>query len=283
MSHRQLLLSWILIYLATAVGCEWRSEPDNKLVLATTTSARDSGLLDAILPGFENTTGIEVEVIAVGTGQALKLGRRGDADILLTHAPAAENKFVADGYADQRHIIMSNDFLLAGPEPDPASVKNTPRIAEAMQKMVEQELLFISRGDESGTHLREQQAWRDSGISPDGAWYIEAGSGMAATLRMASEMQAYTLCDRGTFLAQQANLDLEILCQHDPTMKNEYAAMIVSRAKHPHVNYRAAQQLVDFLTSHDIQEVIGKFGIAQYGTPLFVPAGHDSLKEPTRP
>jgi tungstate transport system substrate-binding protein len=279
MSHRQLLLSWILIYLATSVGCEWSPEQDNKLVLATTTSARDSGLLDAILPGFENTTGIEVEVIAVGTGQALKLGRRGDADILLTHAPAAENKFIADGYADQRHIIMSNDFLLAGPESDPASIKNTPHIGEAMQKIVEKEMPFISRGDESGTHLREQQAWRDCGISPEGAWYIEAGSGMAATLRMASEIQAHTLCDRGTFLAQQDNLKLAILCQHDPNMKNEYAAMIISQAKHPHVNFKAAQQFVDFLTAPDIQEVIGQFGITQYGTPLFVPAGHDRPAE----
>jgi tungstate transport system substrate-binding protein len=279
MSYHHLLSGWILIYLAATVGCKSSPEQDNTLVLATTTSARDSGLLDAILPSFENKTGIEVEVIAVGTGQALKLGRRGDADVLLTHAPAAENKFIADGYADQRHIIMSNDFLLAGPESDPASIKNTPHIAEAMQKMVEKELSFISRGDQSGTHLREQQAWRDCGISPDGAWYIEAGSGMSATLRMASEMQAHTLCDRGTFLAQRANLDLEILCQHDPNMKNEYAAMIISQAKHPHVNFRAAQQFVDFLTSPDIQEVIGKFGIAQYGTPLFVPAGHESPAE----
>ena len=283
MSHRQLLLGWISIYLATAVGCEWSPEQDNKLVLATTTSARDSGLLDAILPSFENKTGIEVEVIAVGTGQALTLGRRGDTDILLTHAPAAENKFVADGYADQRHIIMSNDFLLSGPEADPASIRDTPHIRDAMRQIAKQEAPFISRGDQSGTHLREQQAWRDCGISPEGAWYIEAGSGMAATLRMASELQAYTLCDRGTFLAQRENLKLAILCQHDPNMENEYAAMIVSRAKHPHVNFRAAQQFVDFLTSPDIQEVIGKFGITQYGTPLFVPTGHDSLKELTRP
>lgn len=283
MPQRQFFANLILVYLTTTIGCGKPIHPDNQLILATTTSARDSGLLDTILPRFEHETGIEVKVIAVGTGQALKLGQRGDADILLTHAPAAENKFVSDGYADQRHKIMSNDFLLAGPESDPASIENTPHIREALQKIVEKEALFISRGDQSGTHLREQQAWRNCGISPQGTWYIQAGSGMAATLRMASEMQAYTLCDRGTFLAQRDNLDLAILCQHDPNMKNEYAAMIVNRDKHPRVNTKAAQHLVDFLSSADIQTVIGEFGIAQYGTPLFVPARHNSAKEQPHP
>ncbi len=269
----------MLFYFAITCGCAGPPQQQNRLVLATTTSARDSGLLDMVLPRFKSESGIDVEVIAVGTGQALKLGRRGDADILLTHAPAAENQFVANGYARQRYPIMSNDFLLVGPESDPAALRGTTPIHSALKKLVQRETSFISRGDESGTHLREQQAWRDCGIAPRGTWYVEAGSGMAATLRMASEMEAYTLCDRGTFLAQQGHLDLDILCQHDPSMQNEYAAMIVSRSKHPHVNDKGAQQLVEFLSSPEIQTLIEGFGVAQYGSPLFVPATQDSMKE----
>jgi len=283
MFRRQLFLHRILACLAITCGCAEVPQQQNRLVLATTTSARDSGLLDMILPRFKDETGIDVQVIAVGTGQALKLGRRGDADILLTHAPAAENQFVAEGYAAQRHPIMANDFLLAGPDSDPAAIGGITPIRSALEKLAQQERPFISRGDGSGTHLREQEAWRNCGISPLGTWYVEAGSGMAATLRMASDKQAYTLCDRGTFLAQRDHLDLRILCEHDPAMQNEYAAMIVSVSKHAHVNSSGAQQLVAYLSSPKIQKMIGVFGIAEFGTPLFKPTVHDSPREAVGP
>ncbi|MCH2118097.1 MAG: extracellular solute-binding protein [Pirellulales bacterium] len=283
MNPNQFLFHCMLAGLAITCGCAGPPEQQNRLVLATTTSARDSGLLDMVLPRFKDETGIDVQVIAVGTGQALQLGRRGDADILLTHAPTAEKQFVDEGYAHQRHPIMSNDFLLAGPKSDPAAIGGTTTIRSALEKIAQQETPFISRGDGSGTHLREQEAWRHCGISPRGTWYVEAGSGMAATLRMASDMDAYTLCDRGTFLAQQEHLDLKLLCEHDPSMQNEYAAMIVSRSKYPHVNGSGAQQLVEFLSSPKIKKLIEVFGIAQYGSPLFVPAGHEPLKEAAGP
>ena len=243
--------------------------PPQTITLATTTSTRDSGLLDALLPRFQEQTGIEVKVVAVGSGQSLALGRRGDADVLLTHAPDAEQQFMDEGYGELRLRVMYNDFVLVGPPADPAEVAAETAIVESLGKIANSESPFISRGDESGTHMKEKSIWQNAEIEPSGDWYIEAGAGMAAALRMAGEKQAYTLSDRGTFLALKDSLDLQILGEGDTLLFNPYTVMVVSSQKHPHVGQQAARQFADFLTSPDAQDAISRFGVDKYGQPLF--------------
>ena len=252
-------------------GCSER-EPAEAIVLATTTSTQDSGLLDHLVPLFRGKTGIDVKVVAVGSGQALQLGRRGDADVLLAHSPAAEEQFMAEGHGAQRHPVMVNDFVLVGPEGDPAGVRATESIFDALARIAEAQATFISREDESGTHRKEEQIWLRAEIAPQGDWYVRAGAGMGHVLRMASEKQAYTLADRGTFLALHERLDLVVLAEGDPLLVNPYHVILVNPEKHPQVRAAASRRFADFLLSVEGQRAIAEFGKERFGQPLFFPA-----------
>jgi tungstate transport system substrate-binding protein len=259
----------VLLLLSAVTGCSSSSRPDESLTLATTTSTQDSGLLDVLVPMFEKQSGVKVKVVAVGTGQALKLGQRGDADVLLVHDPAAEEKFVAEGYGVERREVMHNDFILVGPKDDPAKVKGGKTVAEGFVRIADNRSPFVSRGDESGTHQKEKQIWHQGNIEPQGDWYIRAGAGMGQVLRMADQKRAYTLSDRATFLAQQQGIDLDILLQGDPLLVNRYSVIVVSSEKHPHVRHQAARRFSDFLLSPEGQKAIADFGKDRYGQPLF--------------
>jgi tungstate transport system substrate-binding protein len=239
--------------------------------LATTTSAQDTGLLDVLVPRFREQTGIEVKVVAVGTGQAIELARRGDADVLLVHDPESEEKFMADGFGAVRRPLMYNDFVLVGPTEDPAGVKEEKSIAKAFAQLATKEAPFYSRGDESGTHKKEKKIWNNAEIEPHGDWYRSAGAGagMAAVLRLADEKNAYTLTDRGTYLSQRKNLKLVILSEGDPLLLNRYSVIVVSRDKHPHVHYSEAEQFLGFMTSPETRKTIAEFGVDRFGEPLF--------------
>jgi len=252
-----------------AVGCSGRPAPT--LTLATTTSTQDSGLLDVLVPRFRERTGIEVKVVAVGTGQALELGRRGDADVLLVHDPAAERRFVEEGFGVDRRPVMYNDFVLVGPPADPAGVKGLASITEAFTRIAQKEVPFVSRGDESGTHVKEKAVWKKANVEPKGGWYVRAGAGMGQVLRMASEKRAYTLSDRGTFLALRGGLELAVLAEGDPLLVNQYSVIRVNPEKHPHVRQEAAQRFADFLLGPEAQRLIAEFGKDRYGEPLFFP------------
>ncbi len=242
------------------------------LILATTTSTHDSGLLDELLPLFEEETGYHVKLIAVGSGRALEMGRRGDADVLLVHAPAAEEEFVAEGYGVNRRRVMHNDFVILGPESDPAGLRSANDAATAMNAILKSERPFISRGDDSGTHKLELSLWQALGIDPSGqSWYREAGQGMGATLQIASQREAYTISDRATYLALQDVLDLEVLHEGDPRLLNIYHVMQVNPQRHSGVNATGAQAFVEFMVSDVAQALIADFGIEQFGRPLFVP------------
>jgi tungstate transport system substrate-binding protein len=265
---RKLRLTLLALLLA---GCTSSSPQLQEITLATTTSPRDTGLLDALLPRFEKEHGIKVNAVAVGSGQALELGRRGDADVLLTHSPAQEEQFEQDGYASSRRRIMSNDFVLLGPASDPAGVAQTKGIVAALQAVAKAQSPFVSRGDESGTHVKEKAIWAKAAVTPAGDWYLKAGDGMAATLRMANEKEAYTLSDRATFRVQEKNIGLKILSEKDPLLNNVYSIIVVSAAKHPHAKQAAAQSFADFLATTEIQQAIGEFGQDKFGESLFYP------------
>jgi tungstate transport system substrate-binding protein len=274
---RRLLTAWACAALLAAAGC--RSEQAPTLTLATTTSTQDSGLLDVLVPRFRRETGIEVKVVAVGTGQALELGRRGDADVLLAHDPDAEAKFVAAGFGLGRRPVMWNDFVLVGPPADPAGVKGQASAAAALARIARARAAFVSRADESGTHAREKAVWRRAGVEPQGDWYLRAGAGMAQVLRVASEKRAYALTDRGTFLAQRRGLDLAVLLEGDPLLVNPYSVILVNPAKHAHIRQEAARRFADFLLAAETQKVIADFGKDRFGQPLFfageAPQGRD--------
>jgi len=254
--------------MVLAAGCS--SQPiASTITLATTTSAQDSGLLETLVPLFREETGIEVKVVAVGSGQAFQIGRRGDADVLLVHDPAGEEKFMAGGFGSSRRPVMHNDFVLVGPPADPASVKGQRSIAEAFARIAQRQARFVSRGDKSGTHVKEMAVWEKARIEPGGDWYVEAGIGMGAVLRMAHEKRAYTLTDRGTFLAQRKGLDLVVLSEGDPLLINPYHVIVINPAKHPHVRHDAAQRFADFLVAPKTQQIIADFRKDRYGEPLF--------------
>ncbi|HHS97916.1 MAG TPA: extracellular solute-binding protein [Chloroflexi bacterium] len=267
----------VLFLIATALlamaGCgRTTPTPPPRLILATTTSTYDSGLLDYLLPAFEEETGIEVEVVAVGTGQALELGRNGDADVLLVHAPDQEEAFVGMGYGVDREPVMYNDFIIVGPEEDPAGIAGMTSAAEAFARIAAAEAPFVSRGDNSGTHMKERRIWLEAGIAPEGAWYIPAGQGMGAVLTMAEELGAYTLTDRGTYLSRLAEgYGLPILVEGDPLLFNPYHVIAVNPRLHPEVNYEGARRFIEWLTSLETQERIGAFTHAATGQPLFHP------------
>jgi tungstate transport system substrate-binding protein len=241
------------------------------VILATTTSTADTGLLDYLLPKFEAKTGYRVKPIAVGTGQALQMGERGEADVLLVHAPASEKPLVEKGLIVDYKLVMHNDFVIVGPASDPAKLKGTKRAVDAMKKLSSSGALFVSRGDDSGTHKAEKAIWKSAGITPGGKGYQQSGSGMGQTLLIASEKQGYTLTDRGTYLAQRKNLQLGIVVEGDKDLLNIYHVAAVNQAKFSKVNYEGAKAFVDFMVAPETQKLIGEFGKDKYGSPLFFP------------
>ncbi len=278
--RRSLACLLVLPVLLTACGSgttppasqSGEAKPSNPtILLATTTSTQDSGLLDLLVPDFEEKTGYTVKVIAVGTGAALAMGKRGDADVLLVHAPAAEMKLVESGDVVDRRRVMHNDFVLVGPAEDPAQVKGMTDAAAALKRIAQTQALFISRGDDSGTHKKEKALWQEAGVQPAGAWYQESGQGMGATLKIASEKGAYTLTDRGTYLHLRDKLDLVILVEGDDRLQNIYHVMVVNPQKHPGVNAEGAKAFADYLTDPETQKVIGEYGKDRFGQPLFFP------------
>ena len=247
------------------------------MVLATTTSLEDSGLLDVLVPAFEAAhPGYAVKVVAVGTGQALALGRRGDADVLLVHAPPAESVFVAAGHGLERREIMWNDMVVVGPSADPARVRGLRDAAEAFRRIAAAGAPFVSRGDSSGTHQKELALWRAAGVRPRGAWYLDAGQGMAEVLLMAAEKRAYTLADRATVLALSPRLDLEVLVEGDVRLRNVYSVIRVTRA----AEREGAAAFADWLVGPGAQALIGRFGVERFGRPLFVPLAGAALPGP---
>ena len=261
----------------TACGAKAPAAPKNpELILATTTSTRDSGLLDELLPKFEAQTGYKVKMVAVGTGQALTMGEEGNADVLLVHAPASEMELMDKGFGSQRDLIMHNDFVLVGPADDPAGIRGIQSSAQALAKIADLKAIFVSRGDDSGTNKKEVSLWNTASVTPEGDWYLQSGQGMGDTLRIASEKGGYTLTDRATYLAQKDTLALDILVEGDAVLLNVYHVIVVNPEKWPKVNVEGAKAFADFLTNADTQKLIGEFGVQQYGQPLFFPdAGKD--------
>jgi tungstate transport system substrate-binding protein len=246
--------------------------PENPdVILATTTSTQDSGLLDVLVPAFQAATLYNVQTVAVGTGQALKMGEEGNADVLLVHAPSSEVTFMDNGFGSDRRLVMHNDFILVGPEADPAAIQGLSAV-DALKAIEAAGGTFVTRGDDSGTHKKELDLWKKAGLDPAGqAWYLETGQGMGASLIIASEKAGYILTDRATYLANQDNLQLVILSQGDPTLLNVYHVIIVNPEKWPKVNLAGATAFADFLVSADGQTLIGSFGVEKFGQPLFTP------------
>jgi tungstate transport system substrate-binding protein len=284
----RLALTFLLLVTITAcqpiaapAGNEAATPEPQVLRLATTTSTADSGLLDAILPAFEAQYNARVDVVAVGTGQALEIGAKGDADVVLVHARAREDKFVADGDGINRLDVMYNDYVVVGPTADPAGVSGVVLAKEALAKIAETQAPFASRGDDSGTHTKEKNLWAAAAITPtvDNGWYLSVGQGMGETLIFANEELAYTLADRGTWLAMQENLpSLTVLVggatidqNRDQALRNPYGVIPVNPKKHPDVNFDLATQFAAWLTSPETQQMIGDYGKAQFGQPLFYP------------
>ncbi|MFW5694122.1 MAG: substrate-binding domain-containing protein [Alkalispirochaeta sp.] len=254
-----------------ASGARGRPE-SQRLLLATTTSTENSGLLEVLLPPFEERYNATVDVIAVGTGQALEIGRSGDADVLIVHAPELEAEFIAEGYGLERVYFMYNDFVVLGPSNDPGAVRDVSDATTAFEVIAEAQLPFISRGDNSGTYVKERSIWRAAGVrdvAEAGSWYREVGQGMGAVITLANEQRAYTLADRGTFLAYRGAVDLRIVHEGDPDLFNPYGVIVVDPDRHPHVNVRLGHALVDYLTSDEGQAIISDYRIA--GEQLFFP------------
>lgn len=283
MKGKKVILTFFLSLLLFAViaGCARESQqPENKaaenqgmkeIILATTTSTVDSGLLDVLNPVFEEKTGYVVKTIPTGTGKALAMGERGDADVLLVHAPEAEKKLLEEGVVTNYRLVMHNDFVIVGPENDPAGISHAQTAMEAMQKIAASQSLFISRGDDSGTHKKELSLWQKANVKNEGSWYQESGTGMGETLAIANDKQGYTLSDRGTYLALKKNLKLKILFEGEKSLLNIYHVMQVNQEKFPKVNAEGARVYVEFMISPETQEMIKNFGVDKYGEPLFFP------------
>ena len=228
-------------------------------------------MLDALLPAFTAKTGYSVQLVAVGSGQALKLGEQGNADVILLHSPGAEKEFIASGFGIDRRLVMHNDFVLVGPPSDPARIRGKMP-DEALKEIYASRMTFVSRGDESGTHVKELALWKNAGLDPIGQdWYLETGQGQGATLSIASEKGGYAITDRGTFLAYKSNVDLEILVEGDPFLLNIYHVITVNPEKWSNVNLEGARAFADFVTSPEGQQIIAEFGVDRYGEPLFFP------------
>jgi tungstate transport system substrate-binding protein len=285
MKKRSLLtLVSLLILVVFLVGCvenqptpaptESTPVPVEKkeVILSTTTSTQDSGLLETLLPEFTKDTGYDIKVVAVGSGQALKMGEEGEADVLLVHAKASEEEFIKAGHGLQRFDVMYNDFVLIGPKGDTVLKNNAQNEAlKALQYIKDNKLKFVSRGDDSGTHKAELKLWKALTIEPTGDWYISAGKGMGAVIQMADEMKAYTISDRATFLSMQDKVNLEIVVEQDPKLYNQYGVIAVNPNKNDKINGIGAEAFVDWIRSEKAQKLIGQFGVEKYGQPLFIP------------
>lgn len=284
-SKRNLVLLLVLVMVLTAfAGCakeepapqpeeEGPAEIVGKIILATTTSTQDSGLLDVILPDFTYKTGYEVDVIAVGSGEAMTMGENGEADVLLVHSPAAEKEFVAAGHSPARYDVMYNDFIILGPDSDPAGIKTAaPDNAQAaFQKIYDDQVTFVSRGDESGTHKKELSIWTKLGLAPSGDWYIESGKGMGDVITMTNEMLGYTLADRATWLNMSEGTDLAIVTEGDKDLFNQYGVMVVDPSKNDQINAEGAVAFQEWILSGETQGLISEYGVEKYGMALFTP------------
>lgn len=260
---------------AAACGDGDQADLGGELILATTTSLDDSGLLDRLAPIFEAETGVNLKVIAVGTGAALRMAEQGDADVLLVHAPDSERALLAAGDAAARELVAYNDFVIVGPAADPAGVAGTSDAAVALAAISDAAAPFASRGDDSGTHKKELALWGAAGIEPAGDWYLEVGQGMSATLTIADQRGAYALTDRGTFLAHRERLSLQVAVEGDAGLLNYYSVLTVSEDKGG-INAAGARAWADFIRRPDIQDQIGDYRRAEYGRPLFIPAANDT-------
>lgn len=274
----------MMMVLSLLAGCGTSEEPEGPeaegpaeiigtIILATTTSTQDSGLLDEILPDFTYKTGYEVDVIAVGSGEAMKMGENGEADVLLVHSPAAEKAFVEAGHGPERFDVMYNDFIILGPTEDPAGVKEAAgdNAQAAFKKFFDEQVTFVSRSDESGTHKKELTIWDKLGLEPAGDWYIEAGAGMGNVITMTNEMQGYTLSDRATWLNMSEGLDLIIVTEGNKDLFNQYGVIVVDPAKNDQINADGALAFQNWILSAETQALIGEYGVAKYGAPLFTP------------
>lgn len=282
MNYRFTLLFSLLIMLALTLGAcapatQASTEPaapaNPNLILATTTSTQDSGLLDVLVPMFQEQTGYLVQTVAVGSGQAMKMGEEGNADVLLVHAPASEVTFVENGFGKDRALVMHNDFIIVGPAADGAGIKGMA-VIDALKAIAAGSRTFVSRGDDSGTHKAELSLWKKAEFDPKTvapAWYLETGQGMGASLTVASEKEAYILTDRATYLANRGNLQLDILVEGDPSLLNIYHLITVNPEKWEKVNYEGAMAFLDFMIAPSTQEIIGQFGVDKYGQALFYP------------
>jgi len=261
-----------LLLALVAFGVPTVNAETKSIILATTTSTQDSGLLDVLIPIFEKDTGYFVKTISVGSGQAMKMGEKGEADVLLVHSPDAEKKMVEQGFAINRRLVMHNDFIIVGPPADPAKIKAVKSSKEALKKMAAANALFLSRADNSGTNALEKKLWKSIGLNPEGQkWYQQTGLGMGETLNVTAEKKGYTITDRATYLALKKNLGLDILVEGDPSLLNIYHVMEVNPAKWPKVNSAGAKAFADFMVSKKTQEIIKTFGVNKFGSPLFFP------------
>jgi len=267
------LLFAILLSACAPVTPTLTKPPANpNIILATTTSTQDSGLLDVLVPMFQAQTGYIVQTIAVGSGEAMKIGEEGNADVLLVHAPASEVSFMEAGDGTDRFLIMHNDFIITGPAADPAGIKGMTDATEAFKAIFEAGAAFITRGDDSGTHKKELALWKSAELDPAGqAWYLETGQGMGASMTVASEKEAYILTDRATYLANKDKYQLELLVEGDNSLLNVYHVITVNQTKWTGVNYEGGLAFAKFMTDPGTQEVIGQFGVEKFGQPLFYP------------
>jgi tungstate transport system substrate-binding protein len=273
MKSRFSLVFSLLMVFAFALGACAPAAPSNpNLILATTTSTQDSGLLDVLVPLFEEQSGYTVQTVAVGSGEAMKMGEEGNADVLLVHAPPSEVAFMEAGNGTDRFLVMHNDFIVVGPAADPAGIKGMTVATDAFKAIYESGAQFITRGDDSGTHKKELALWKSAGLDPAGQeWYVETGQGMGASMTVASEKAAYILTDRATYLANKDNYQLDILVEGDTSLLNVYHVITVNQTKWPKANYEGALAFANFMIDADTQKVIGSFGADKFGQPLFFP------------
>ena len=272
-------LTVLLIGMLASAAADGAEVKQRNIILSTTTSTQDSGLLDVLIPVFEKQTGYPVKTISVGTGQALALAAKGDADVALVHAPSLEKQYVAEGKLLNRRLVMYNDFVIVGPKEDPAKIKSVKTAVAALKAIEQAEASFVSRGDNSGTHSLEKSLWKLAGVDPKRSWYIESGQGMGATLNIANERNAYTLADRGTYLALGKRLNLTILIEGDKRLLNIYSVLQVNPANGPRINTAGGKAFADFMVAPQTQAVIKNFGVEKFGQSLFVPAAGKKEEE----
>jgi len=277
-SKRLSCITLVIMALAVLIQAASAQAAPKTIILATTTSTQDSGLLDLLIPLFEKESGLQVKTISVGSGQAMKMGEKGEADVLLVHSQDAEKKFMVEGFGASRRLVMHNDFVIVGPPVDPAKVKSAASATDAMKQVAQSGSIFASRGDNSGTHAKEKALWKSVGINPEGQkWYQQTGLGMGQTLNVAAEKKGYTLTDRATYLALRKNLGLAILTEGDSKLLNIYHVIEINPLKWPKVNAVGGKAFADFMVAKKTQELIGRFGIDKFGAPLFFP---DAGKNP---